>query len=44
MSEPTACVKRPCHPAQGYGNKCDLLLGLEGLHVRTVAQARPVWS
>jgi transposase len=36
MSEPTACAAARCHPSRGYCDSCDLLVGLEGLHVTSV--------
>ena len=32
MSEPTGCAG-PCHRHDSYCNNCDLLVGLDGLHV-----------
>lgn len=38
MSEPTACAAARCHPSPSYCDNCDLLVGLEGLHVTSVEQ------
>ena len=36
MSEPTACVAARCHHDSSYCTRCDLLVGLDGLHVTGV--------
>ena len=36
MSEPTACVVARCHHDTSYCSRCDLLVGLAGLHVIAV--------
>ena len=36
MSEPTACGVARCHHDSSYCARCDLLVGLDGLHVLTV--------
>lgn len=36
MLEPTACTAARCHDDTTYCSRCDLLVGLEGLHVLTV--------
>jgi transposase len=36
MSEPTACAAARCDPSPSYCDNCDLLVGLEGLHVTSV--------
>ncbi len=33
MSEPTACTAARCHHDSVYCSRCDLLVGLDGLHV-----------
>jgi transposase len=33
VSEPTACGDARCHPDSAYCSRCDLLVGLEGMHV-----------
>ncbi|GAA2147908.1 transposase [Humibacillus xanthopallidus] len=38
MSEPTACAAARCHPSPSYCDSCDLLVGLECLHVTSVEQ------
>jgi transposase len=37
LSEPTACCAARCHPDSPYCSRCDLLVGLDGLHVTGVA-------
>ena len=36
MSEPTACDAARCSSSHAYCDNCDLLVGLEGLHVLRV--------
>lgn len=36
MSEPTAPTAARCHSHSGYCSRCDLLVGLDGLHVTAV--------
>lgn len=36
MSEPTACGVARCHHDSPYCSRCDLLVGLDGLHVTGV--------
>src|SRR5690606_29843518 len=36
LSEPTARTAARCHPHSGYCSRCDLLVGLDGLHVTAV--------
>ena len=42
MSEPTACGVARCHHDSSYCARCDLLVGLDGLHVLTVNHAEDV--
>jgi transposase len=36
LSEPTACCAARCHHDSPYCTRCDLLVGLDGLHVIAV--------
>jgi hypothetical protein len=36
VSEPTACGAACCYPGASYCSRCDLLVGLDGLHVIAV--------
>jgi transposase len=40
VSEPTACAAARCHPDSVYCSRCDLLVGIDGLHVLTVDRDR----
>jgi len=43
VSEPTACGVARCHLDSSYCARCDLLVGLDGLHVLTVNHDEPVY-
>jgi len=38
LSEPTVCIASRCHHDCSYCSRCDLLVGLDGLHVTAVAR------
>ncbi len=42
LSEPTACGAAACHLDSVYCSRCDLLVGLDGLHVTQVDFAAEV--